>query len=469
MHAPIRCLPPYVAIAASATLAGCGAIERATHVPVHYVSHQMCTAVFVGGLDPHMFYRQGVRPVIAPVGLLMGYRIDHEKKEVRASLAGLVSSRSVFVGAEGCRVAHGNAAPAASLGDRPVEYRLAAANGGVTPLPVDPRNAVLEAALDREFAEPQSGPHRWTKSVVILHGGHIVAERYAQGYGPETPQIGWSITKSVTNALIGILVRQQRLAVDAPAPIAAWRDPKDPRHAITIDNLLRMNSGIAFGQSLYSNWLSAFDPSVQMEFDTADQAAFAETAKLGAVPGTGWNYTNGNTMLLARLIRDAAGGDAASVLRFARRELFDKLGMERVTLEFDGAGTPIGSSHMWATARDWARFGQLYLDGGVVGGERILPEGWVDYSARLTLGSETYGYGAGFWTNRGTTGGAAKRIGLGMPPDSFMARGTQGQYIVIVPSARLVVVRLGMAHDFYEDIDGVARLVAEAIGAEKKG
>ena len=112
--------------------------------------------------------------------------------------------------------------------------------------------------------------------------------------------------------------------------------------------------------------------------------------------------------------------------------------------------------------------GQLYLDDGVVGGERILPEGWVDYSALLTPGSETYGYGAGFWTNRGTTGGAAKRIALGMPLDSFMARGTQRQYIVIVPSARRVVVRLGMAHDRYEDIDGVARLIADAIAAEAK-
>jgi CubicO group peptidase (beta-lactamase class C family) len=418
--------------------------------------------VFIGGLDPDMFYREGVRPVIAPVGFLMDYRIDRNGKEVTAKLAGLITSRSMFLGVEGCRIAHAGTQPAR------MDERPRAAKQTAKPLPVDPVNPALEAALDREFAEPEGSPHRWTKSVVILHDGHIVAERYAPGYGPETPQIGWSVTKSVTNALIGILVRQKKLAVDAPAPITAWRDPKDPRHSITVDNLLRMNSGIKFGQSLYSDWLSAFDPSTQMQFDMADQAAFAELAELGAAPGTHWNYTNGNTMLLARMIRDQAGGDAAAVLRFVHRELFDKLGMEHATLEFDSVGTPIGSSHMWASARDWARFGQLYLDDGLVDGERILPEGWVEYSARLTPDSETWGYGAGFWTNRGTIGGAARRIGLGMPPDSFMARGSQGQYIVIVPSARLVIVRLGMAHDRYEDIEGVARLVAEAIAAARR-
>ena len=462
MPSTIHIHPSCAVITAAAILASCSALDRAASVPAHYVSHLMCSAVFVGGLDPDMFYRQGVRPVIAAVGFMMDYRIDRDRKEVTADLAGRVTSRSVFLGAEGCRIAHEGIPPAAT-DDPPPAAKQAAKS-----LPVDPVNPALEAALDREFAEPESSPHRWTKSVVILHDGHIVAERYAPGYGPETPQIGWSVTKSVTNALIGILVRQKKLAVDAPVPIAAWRDAKDPRHAITVDNLLRMNSGIEFGQSLFADWRSAFDPSTQMQFDMADQAAFAETAELGAAPGTRWNYTNGNTMLLARMIRDAVGGDAASVLRFAHRELFDKLGMEHATLEFDSVGTPIGSSHMWASARDWARFGQLYLDDGVVDGERILPAGWVDYSARLTPGSETYGYGAGFWTNRGTIGGAARRIGLGMRSDSFMARGTQGQYIVIVPSARLVIVRLGMAHDHYEDIDGVARLMTEAIAAEAK-
>jgi CubicO group peptidase (beta-lactamase class C family) len=143
----------------------------------------------------------------------------------------------------------------------------------------------------------------------------------------------------------------------------------------------------------------------------ADEAAFAETAELGAAPGTRWSYTNGNTMLLARMIRDQAGGDAISVLRFAHRELFDKLGMEHVTLEFDGVGTPIGSSHMWASARDWARFGQLYLDDGVVGGEHSA-RGLGRLFGAAHPGSETYGYGAGFRTNLyDRRGGQAHRAG----------------------------------------------------------
>ena len=150
---------------------------------------------------------------------------------------------------------------------------------------------------------------------------------------------------------------------------------------------------------------------------------------------------------------------------FVQRELFDKLGMRHATLEFDAAGTPIGSSHLWAAARDWARFGLLYLNDGVVGGERILPPGWVESSARQTPGAEYVGYGAGFWTNRGNGYGAAYRIAAGMPADAFMARGTYGQYVVIVPSQQLVVVRLGPAWTTRDDMDAVAWLTREVIQA----
>lgn len=151
-------------------------------------------------------------------------------------------------------------------------------------------------------------------------------------------------------------------------------------------------------------------------------------------------------MILPRIVRDAVGGRAEDVVRFADRELFGPLGMRRVTLESDAADTPVGSSCRYATARDWTRFGLLYAHDGVVGGARVLPEGWVDFSATWTPGSRD-GYGAGFFTNRGASEGARFRVQGGMPPDSFFASGTQGQRLVIAPAARLVVARPGSTPD----------------------
>ncbi len=445
-------------------LTGCGDIDRASTVAAGFVSHQLCSAAFVSGVDPEQYYREAIAPTLQPVAFLSGHAVDPARREVTASFAGMATARAVYRGGLGCLVERG-ALPA------PVD--LASTNGAPALLPeiagpevVEPTQSALKAALDRAFAENPQPPFRQTKAVVVVHDGKIVAERYAKGYGIDTPMLGWSMTKSVTNALLGILVRQGKLDMNAPAPVAAWANPSDPRHAITPNNLLRMNSGLDIGQSMTASASTAFDPTAYMVFSgEPDMAAFAEKAPLKAAPGTWWNYTNGNTLLLSRIIRDNAGGNAAGVLAFARRELFDRLGMRHVTLEFDAAGTPIGASHMFASARDWAKFGLLYLDDGAVGGERILPEGWIDYSASQTPGSGLYGYGAGFWTNRGGGEGAAYRIAHGIPADAFMARGSGGQYAIIVPSQHLVIVRMGPAFTERDDMAVVARLVADVIAA----
>jgi CubicO group peptidase (beta-lactamase class C family) len=465
MHRSIpRHATPLLAGAVLFLLSGCGRLESAVGVAAGFASHQLCSATFISKVEPETFYREAIAPTVAPLGFLLSHQVDRAHAEVTASFAGLAERRAVYRGAEGCLVLRDPPPPppATVAAEQPGPSLLPPIAG---PPAVEPADPALKAALDRAFAETPSPPHRATKAVVVLRDGQVIAERYAPGYGVDTPIIGWSATKSVTNALIGILVRQGKLSLDGPAPIAEWADPMDPRHAITIDNLLRMTSGLDIGQSLVAGVAEAFDPSVQMVFDERDMAAFAARAPLRARPGTAWNYTNGNTLLLSRLIRDQAGGSAASVLDFAHRELFDKLGMRGVTLELDATGTPIGSSHMLAPARAWARFGQLYLDDGVIGGSRVLPAGWVDYSATLTPGSETYGYGAGFWTDRGASDGARIRTGYGIPPDAFMARGAFGQYVVIVPSRRLVVVRMGMAFTPRDDMETVGRLVADVIAA----
>jgi CubicO group peptidase (beta-lactamase class C family) len=447
---------------AGSALAGCGSLrpDRALAVAPHLVSHQLCSAVFVAGLEPDSYYREFIAPNLSILEPLVHYDLDRQRQEVTATFAGGFRSRAVYRGAEGCLVVQGpvNEPAVAPLQTPSLLPPVAGADV------VTPDDPALIAAIEHEFADPGPEGPRLTKAVVIAHNGRIIAERYAPGYGVETPILGWSMTKSVTNALVGILVRDGKVSVTGPAPVAAWAAPTDPHHGISIDNLLRMTSGLEFGQSLTQNWKTAFDPTAQMVFATPDMAAVAERASVGSAPGAIWRYSNGNTMLLSRIVRNAVGGDAASVLRFVHTELFDKLGMTRSTLEFDAVGTPLGATHMWAPARDWARFGMLYLNDGVVGGVRILPAGWVDYSARLTDGSEAIGYGAGFWTNRGNQA-AARLHRPHMPPDSFMAQGSLGQYVVVIPSAQLVIVRLGISRTPGEDIAGVDRLTAEAMAA----
>jgi CubicO group peptidase (beta-lactamase class C family) len=459
-----RLVPLLAATAGATSLAGCGSLNpiRALAVGPNLVSHQLCSATFVAGLDSDSYYREAIAPSLGAFKNLVSYHIDRDKREVTATLAGGFESRAVYRGAEGCLVVQGAVRKPAEA--PPAAPAVLPSIAG--PDIVAPTDAALVAALDRAFAEPGAGGPRQTKAVVIVHDGRVVAERYASGYGIDTPVSGWSMTKSVTNALLGVLLRDSKISITGPAPVAAWSDPKDPHHAISIDSMLRMTSGLDFGQSLTQNWATAFDPTAQMVFATPDMAAVAERAAIASAPGATWRYSNGNTMILSRIIRDSVGGDAASVLTFAHRELFDPLGMTHSTLEFDAVGTPLGATHMWASARDWARLGLLYLDDGVVGGKRNLPAGWVDYSARPTPGSEAYGYGAGFWTSRGDQAAVQPpHRRPDMPADSFMAYGSLGQYMVIVPSARLVIVRMGISRMAGEDIEGVDRLTADAVAA----
>ncbi|HET6969816.1 MAG TPA: serine hydrolase [Phenylobacterium sp.] len=449
---------------AAAALAGCGAIQRSVATPTNLVSHQLCSAAFITRMDPERFYHEAIEPDVAPVKGLIRHHVDLQRQETTASFAGgLAESRAVYRGDTGCVVVQGPLPPAPTDPGPRGPALLAPIAGPDVVTPKDPR---LAAALDHVFEQPASGPRRYVRAVVVMQDGHVVAERYAPGYGPDTPFTGWSMTKSVTNALAGILVRQGKLDMMAPAPLAAWADPANPRHAVTPDNLLRMVSGLDVGNALEPGVHSAFDPGNRAQFATPDMAAALVGAEAQVPPGRRFRYADGSTFLLSRIIRDKVGGSGQDVLVFARRELFDKLGMTHATLEEDASGTPIGASHMWAPARDWARFGQLFLDDGVVAGQRILPEGWVDYSARLTPGSEVIGYGAGWWTNRGGSDGARHRPHL--PADSFMARGVHGQFTIVIPSARVVIVKLGDAYTPYGDMAAMDRFTGEVLSALKK-
>jgi len=434
--------------------------DRAIRVATGLVAHNVCSKVFVSGLDPETVFSETTeRAGVRRLRPLLKFDVDRGAKLVDASLAGGFSSRAVFRDGLGCVLLHGAKEPYLLKSDidalkapkaPPLLPEIAGSDL------VEPSDPALKAALDHAFEEPDEPPFRRTKAVVVVHDGKVIAERYAKGVGIDTSLLGFSMTKSVINGLIGILTQQGLVTPSMPAPIPEWRGAKDPRREIEVEHLMRMTTGLALDETN-----SGFDPTSQMLYLHDDMAGFAVTAPMIAAPGTRWHYSSPTTQLLARIIRDAVGGPEQT-LAFAWRELFNPLGMRNVTLEFDGGGTLQGTAYMLASARDWARFGLLYLNDGVVGGKRILHEDWVDFSAAATLDTD---YAAGFWTNRSEHPNAKGRVRLGMPADAFFASGDLGQRVVIMPTQRLVVVRLGDSVDPTGDIRGLARLVKEVIAA----
>ncbi|MGC1313405.1 MAG: serine hydrolase [Candidatus Acidiferrum sp.] len=433
--------------------------ENAIRVGTASISQTLCDEVFVSGLEPSRVFTEDILPQRGIHILLrrIRYTVNVQRKQVVTTWAGHFAGVATYYPGYGCMLGDEKpSAPFVAPNFSSASCDAAAAENSATP--ISPSNPMLSEALDRAFAEPPRPPYRRVRAIVVMRDGKIIAERYAQGIGPDTPLLSYSVSKSVINALIGILVGQGKLNLYTPAPVAAWSSPGDPRHAITLDELLRMTSGLNLEESD-----SGFDPVSKMMFLKRDMAAYAEKAMLIAKPGETWEYTSGNTLIASAILRDAVGGSAADVLRFAHRELFDPVGMRHVIMEFDGAGTPIGSTRILASARDWARFGDLYLNDGVVDSKRILPEGWVSYSTKPTLDSP---YGSGFWVNAGQSDDARGRVQAGMPADAFFASGNFGQRIVILPSQKLVIVRFGVTIDPPDfDIRGLIRLVKDVIAA----
>ncbi|MEW9573234.1 serine hydrolase domain-containing protein [Rhodanobacter sp. Si-c] len=416
------------------------------------VSQGLCDAVFVSRVDPGRVFREQHAPLMRGIGWAIRWRVDRAHDEVHASVLGGFGARAVFRPGLGCLLMHGDGPVPEAAGFAP-----AFVASPFPDRPVASDDPAIRQALDRAFAEPDPAHPRNTKAIVVLHDGRLIAERYAPGYGPDTPIWAHSLTKSLTSALIGILVREGRLRLEQPAPVAGWRSPGNPHHAITIDQLLRMDSGLPFDETD-----DALNPFARMAFLERDMAGYAAQMPPAHAPGTVWGYSNLGYVLLGRMVTDATGGNAVNAERFARRELFAPLGMAHTVMQADADGTLIGSSGSYGTARDFARFGQLYLDDGMVDGKRILPEGWVAYSHSQTLDT---GYGAGFWLNvKNDTRVPVWDAPWGMPQlpkDMYYARGAFGQYVVIVPSERLVVVRMGISLDYGDDTgDLVAAVIA---------
>ncbi|QWT21516.1 beta-lactamase family protein [Bacillus sp. NP157] len=429
--------------------------DQAIRVAAGVAAHHVCSMTFVGRQDPDTIYRELVTPMIgATPAKLLKVHVDREAQTVTVN--GLVSALATarYTPGYGCRLALPGNRPLAA-----VTARVAARDDGFAPeAVVTTDKPAVTAALDRVFAEAPGAPPKVVKAVVIVKDGKVVAERYAPGYGIHSALISFSVAKSFTNAFLGMLAMDGKVDVKRPLGAAEWSAPGDPRGAITIEDLMRMQSGLAAEEAE-----SAFSPVAKMEFLHADMAGFAAMQPAKEAPGKTFEYTSADTVLLDRMLGERIGGGAAGLRDFARRRLFDPMHMGEVTMEVDGQGTFVGSTYVFTSARDYARFGLLYLKDGVApDGTRLLPPGWVDWSRRSALGAP---YGAGFWTNDGPSDVARQRVEGGFPKDGFFASGTMGQRIYIVPSAHLVITRFGYSAPPNYGIEDDVRLVKAAIEA----
>ena len=408
---------------------------QAARVTVGYKTKTLCSGVFISQRTPEFVLSNDLSEGLPSLLQLVVDNITTEVKEqsTTGNLFGVVKRTAIFRPGLGCTLLVGSSEEQLRSLPRAISLSSSAQvieKVATDSLPPEVDSIKLQQFVDASFAEKNTNNLPRTRALLVLYDGRIIAEKYAPGFNADTPLIGWSMTKSVMGALVGILVEEGKLSLQTKNLVPQWEG--DRRSQITLKQLIQMNSGLEFQE--YCEQPLADCP--QMLFNTKNMAIYAANKPLVKEPGSDWDYSSGTTSIIAGVIRNAVGGTDLDYLTFPRRAFFDRLGMSTAIIETDTAGNFVGSSYMYASARDWARFGLLYLQDGVWNDERILPEGWVEFS-RTSAAVANGRYGAHFWLMK--TSPKQKPL----PKDLFMAEGYQGQYVIIIPSRKLVLVRLG--------------------------
>lgn len=295
----------------------------------------------------------------------------------------------------------------------------------------DVDRAVFDTLVGEAFAAKSTPTLGETHALLVVQGGRIAFERYGEGFDASSTHHSWSKAKSITHALIGLLVKDGKLDVSAPADVPEWAG--DVRRAITLDQLLRMSSGLKFIEDYAPGGRPSDVIAMLFQEGKDNVAAYAAAQPLEHQPDTFWSYASGTTNIVSRIASRTLNAYGPDFEQFMRTRLFEPLGIRSAIPKFDAAGVFIGSSFCFMTARDFARFGMLYLRDGVWEGRRLLPEGWVDYARTPTfqqVGVDANRYGAHWWLDFGG-------------PGSFSANGYEGQFTIVAPDRDLIIVRHG--------------------------
>ena len=402
-----------------------------------FAAKGMCSSVFLAGKDPERIAAEDLS--FFPISLART-TINQEDKSVTARVFGLAPRKAVFREGLGSVLIldipetvlreQSFKIPDPGYSQDTVPWPMGDVLPDTVPAGVD--MAKLDAIIERAFDPPGVEPFKKTLSMAVVYNGLLIAERYLGGYDEHTRFHGWSMTKSVTSALVGILAGNGKVDIKAPVNFPEWQH--DERSKITLENLLHMSSGLEWVENYFT-----ISEATLMLMQSTDMVAFVLNRPLEYPPGSHYNYSCGDANLMSGLIRQTIGDDQA-YHSLPYKALLHRIGMLSTTIETDAAGNFVSSSYSYGTTRDWARFGWLYANDGIFAGDSILPAGWVDYTMKPAPASNIHGlYGAGFWLEDPDPLNDYQ----GIPEDIFWADGFLGQRIFIIPSKKLVVVRMG--------------------------
>jgi CubicO group peptidase (beta-lactamase class C family) len=396
-----------------------------------YAAKIVCSNVFLAGRDPQAVLAEDVQAPGHPLLKLVSVAVDREERSVTARILGFAApGRAVYRPGLGCANVGGGSARALAAVGQIDAGAAATAHDPAVSWP-DGSKADIDPMIQSIIEDPAwAGPGM--RAVVVIRNGRLVAETYAAGFDRDTPLLGWSMTKSVTAAIIGRRIAEGHMDVAQTDLVPEWKG--DERARIKLADLLAMQSGLAFNED-YGDVTDV----TRMLYLESDMAGFVASKPLQAAPGTTFSYSSGTTNLLSSLWMRTFD-DPAEALAYPREALFAPLGMTSAVMETDESGTFVGSSYMYATAQDWARFAEFLLKDGSWKGRRLLPEGYVSFMRTPTAASGgDYGSGQVWLQENGIKAGTGN-----FPPDTFWMLGHDGQAIMLAPSLQLAVVRLGL-------------------------
>jgi len=434
-------------------------IYRASPIITGFGAKNLCSAVYL----QHRKASDVIREDLSEFPISLGrYTLNEKDSSVTGSILGFAVQKAIYRKGLGATLVNDLTEKQIRAQTWTTPYdplinrdSIAWPDGDKLPdtIPSSINKKALADILETVFAKPDKAQ---TRAFVVIYDGEIVAEKYADGFNRNTPMQGWSMSKSITATLTGILVKQGKLHIDAPAPVPEWKGTE--KQSITLQQLLQQTSGLNY----WENYAAPSEATIML-FRKGDMAGYVRQLPIKYTPGTVFNYSSGNANIVSSIIRQTVGD--AAYHQFPYTALLFPIGMHSTILEPDASGTFVGSSYTYGTARDFARFGLLYYNNGKWNNEQLLPDNWVSQAIQPSQADKLKHYGYFFWLNGYNKNDPSQRWYPDAPADMYFADGFGGQDIFIIPSKKLIVVRLGL---HVIDENSILRQVIEATSQKDK-